>query len=139
MCNCLGIWLRDIQKNETGCFETRNVDVSQANEFSTSPLILNKTTNDIVSPFVNFVSFTHILTRNVRWRQPKTSNMAVQVDAYEIDSFSLSKDLPKTGMNGGASFNAANDDADADDAVPFLRINGSIPNSGFSGWWPNRF
>ena len=36
MCNCLGIWLRDIQKNETGCFETRNVDVSQANEFFTS-------------------------------------------------------------------------------------------------------
>ena len=65
--------------------------------------------------------------------------MAVQVDAYEIDSFSLSKDLPKTGMNGGAPFNAANDDADADDAVPFLRINGSIPNSGFSGWWPDRF
>ena len=83
-------------------------------------------------PFLLYLLPLLLSIRNVRWRQPKMSSMATQVDAFEIDSFHLPKDLPKSGAN--RIYRGANDENDdADDSCPFLRINGSIPNSGFSG------
>ena len=90
-----------------------------------------------------YLSSILFLDRNVRWKQPKTTSIAVQVDAKDIDSFGFSKDLPREVGNGiygpangvrneGNGFYGPASDG-AEDTVPFLRVNGSIPTSGFSG------